>query len=404
MNRTIAAITLAVFAALPATLPAAQTAPNVADAVTDEVWAAAYNLDYERALILARQDVTAHPDDSARHRVLATIVWMDILFARGGITIDHYLGGLTSSRIPLPPPSERAANEFKDQLTRAIDLGEAAVKRDSRDVDARYDLGAAYGLQASYTATVDGDVGKAMGAARRAYRAHQWVLDHAPERRDAGLVVGTYRYAVASLSLPKRLLAYLAGFGGGKERGLGLVEGAVEDPGTRTAARLALALMYSREDRQADALAVLKALFAEHPRNRLLQMEIGSAAWRAGEAEEAELAFSEGLAWHDRDPRPKIPGERAMWLYKRGMARVSLNHLDAAIGDLRLALDESPVGWVRGRVHLELGKVADLRLDRSGALAEYLTAAELCRTHRDPWCREEAARWKRNPYEFRPKK
>jgi len=403
MSRTITACALAVFLAQPATPPAVRAVPSVVT-VADEAWSAAYNLDYEDALDLARQDATAHPDDSARHRTLATILWMHMLFTRGGATIDHYLGGMTSSRIQLPPPPPGPAAEFRGHLQRAVSLAEAAVKRDSTDVEARYDLGAAYGLQASYTATVVGDVKQAFGSARRAYRAHEWVLDHAPDRRDAGLVVGTYRYAVAALSLPKRLFAYLAGFGGGKDRGLALVEGAVEDPHTRTDARIGLALMYSREGRQSDALGVLKALLADHPRNRLLEMEIGSAAWRAGRAAEAEQAFTDGLGWHDRDTRPKIPGERAMWLYKRGMARVSLNHLDAAVSDLRLALGESPVGWVRGRVHLELGKVADLRLDRSGAMTEYLTATELCRTHRDPWCQEEAGRWRRNPYEFRPKK
>jgi len=392
---------LAVFLAAPASLPVMHAVP-AAPMPTGGAWAAAYNLDYEEALQLARQGVEAQPGESVSHRTLATIVWMHILFTRGGATLDHYLGGMTSSRIKLPPPPPGPAAEFKAHLQRAISLAESAVKRDSRDVDARYDLGAAYGLQASYTATVEGNVKQAFGSARRAYRSHEWVLDRAPERREAGLVVGTYRYAVAALSMPKRLLAYLAGFGGGKTRGLELVEGAVTDPRTRTDARIGLALMYSREGRQADALTVLKQLLADHPRNRLLQLEIGSAAWRAGLSKEAESAFTAGLAWHDRDARPKVPGERAMWIYKRGMARVSLNHLDEATADLRLALDEEPVGWVRGRIYLELGKVADLRLQRSAALTAYLTATELCRTHRDPWCQEEAGRWRQKPFTFRP--
>ena len=41
----------------------------------------------------------------------------------------------------------------------------------------------------------------------------------APQRVDAGLIVGTYRYLVASLVLPARWLAYMAGFGGDKEKG-----------------------------------------------------------------------------------------------------------------------------------------------------------------------------------------
>lgn len=398
MTRAAVAVALIVVqAGLVAQAPAPRPARAPAEAFT-----AAYNLNYDEALRLARQDAAARPDDSEVHRTLATILWMHALFTRGGATIDHYLGGLTSSQITLPPPPPDADAEFRKHLDRAIALAEAAVKRDARNAGARYDLGAAYGLQASYVATVEGKVTQAFGAARRAYNSHEWVLEHASDRTDAGLVVGTYRYAVAALSMPTRLVAYIAGFGGGKERGLQLIEGAATHPLTRTDARIALALMYSREGRQADALAVLKALFADHPQNRLLQLEIGSAAWRAGLPAEAEAALTAGLAWHDRDPRPKVPGERALWIYKRGMARVSLNHLDEAVADLRLALTQNPVGWVRGRVHLELGKVSDLRQHRSAALSEYLTASELCRTHQDPWCQDEAGRWRKQPFSFRP--
>ena len=56
-------------------------------------------------------------------------------------------------------------------------------------------------------------------AARRAYDEHERVLDLDPSRKDAGLIVGTYRYLVSTLSLPMRMMAYVAGFGGGRERG-----------------------------------------------------------------------------------------------------------------------------------------------------------------------------------------
>jgi tetratricopeptide (TPR) repeat protein len=369
---------------------------------TAQAFAAAYNLNYEDALRLARQDAAARPDDPVAHRTLATIVWMHTLFNRGGITIDAYLGSATSSDVKMPPPPPGPDAEFKEHIQRSIALAEAALKRDSKDLTARYNVGAAYGLQATYSASIEGKVRQAFSAARRAYGSHEWILDRTSDRPEAGLVVGTYRYTVALLSLPKRMVAHIVGFGGGKEKGLRLVEGAVASPLTRTEARVALALMYSRESRHADALGILKALLAEYPQNRLLQLEAGSAAWRAGRAAEAESLLTAGIAWHDRDTRPKIPGERAMWIYKRGMARVSLNRLDDASADLRLALSLKPAGWIRGRIHLELGKVADIRRQRSAALTEYLTATELCRTYQDPWCREEAARWRKAPFTFRP--
>ncbi len=393
----------AIFAlALLAALSGAQASPPTPSPATTQAFAAAYNLNYEEALRIARQDAAARPNDAETHRTLATIVWMHILFTRGGLSIDHYLGSATSSDIKLPPPPSGLNAEYKEQVQQSIALAEAAFKRDSKDVTARYNVGAAYGLQATYSATIEGKVGQAFSAARRAYSTHEWILDHTPNRPEAGLVVGTYRYAVALLSMPKRMVAHIVGFGGGKEKGLQMVEAAVASPLTRTEARVGLALMYSREGRHDDALRVLKTLSADYPQNRLLQLEVGSAAWRAGRAAEAEAVLTAGMAWHDRDPRTKIRGERALWIYKRGTARVSLNHLDDAVVDLRLALASDPVGWVRGRIHLELGKVSDLRQQRPAALTEYLAAAELCRAHQDPWCQDEAARLRKRPFSFRP--
>ena len=54
---------------------------------------AAYNLDNPEALALARRAVQEAPHEPASHRGLASILWLNILFVRGAVTIDHYLGG-----------------------------------------------------------------------------------------------------------------------------------------------------------------------------------------------------------------------------------------------------------------------------------------------------------------------
>ncbi len=81
---------------------------------------------------------------------------------------------------------------------------------------------------------------------------------------------------------------------------------------------------------------------------------------------------------------------------------VNFDHvvLDEAVGDLRDGLTNSPLGWVQGRIHIELGKVADLRGQRKDALNEYAVGAELCRRHQDPWCVEQAATLKSVPFRF----
>lgn len=366
----------------------------------DAAFAAAYNLNYDQAMTLAQRLVAAHPEESAAHRALATIVWMHLLFDRGALTLDHYLGSVSQSNIQMPPAPSSRATLFTTHVDRAIALAEAHARRAPRDIDARYDLGAAHGLRASWMATVEGKVTSAFTSARRAFDSHEWVLDRAPTRHEAGLIAGTYRYAIAALSLPKRWLAYIAGFGGGKERGVALIEQSTSSSLTATDAKFALALVHSREGRHREAFRIFTALLEDFPENRLLQLEAASAAWRAGDGADAEKLLASGLAWHDRDARPKGPGERALWIYKRGLARVSMNRLPDAESDLRLALTQNPAGWVRGRVHLELGKVADLRGQRRQAVEEYTRARSLCTTHRDPWCQEAAQALQRRPFAF----
>ena len=238
----------------------------------------------------------------------------------------------------------------------------------------------------------------ALISARNAFNAQEEVLSRDPKRSAAGVVVGTYRYMVSGLALPTRMFAYVVGFGGGKEEGIRLLETAARDPGSRVEARTALVLIYSRERRHADAYRLLGELVAAYPRNRLFVLEQGSAAIRAGKHAEAEAILSAGLQALDRDTRARLPGERALWLYKRGLARFGRDrHADAA-ADFREALRNVPPDWVRGRALLNLGKIADLNGQRADAVTEYRNAREVATKAKDASGASEATRLLARPY------
>jgi len=375
--------------------PAAQSTP---DALVDQAYAAAYNLDYPEALALAQRAVTVAPESSMAQRALAGVLWLQITFDRGAVTVDHYLSGLTNGKLALPKPSPELDAQFKATLGRAIALAEAAVKRNPKDLAALYDLSRAYALQASYTASVEGSGMGAFKSAVRAYDAGETVLEGEPAHAGATFVVGTYRYIVSSLSMPTRMVAYLVGFGGGKERGITMIEAAGRDPVMWVDSQLALFLIFTREGRHADAVRMLHALTKAYPRNRLFVLEEGSASIRAGKAPEAEAILTRGLTALDADPRPKVPGERGVWLYKRGMARIIQRKLDAAQDDLVAALAANPAGWIRGRVHIEIGKLHDLRSRRENAVADYKMAKSICEVNDDPVCINSANRYLGKPY------
>jgi len=213
----------------------------------------AYNLDHDAAIADARQAIAIAPDDAAAHRALASILWLRILFLRGAVTVDTYLGTVSKSLATLPKPPPDIDAEFRRELGIATSLAEARLKKNAHDVQAEFDAGAAYALQASYTASVEGSMMSAFRVARRAYTTQEDVLTHDPSRAGASVIVGTYRYLVSTFSLPTRLLAYVAGFGGDKQKGISLIEAATRSGDARTDAMFALILIYSREGRHEDA-------------------------------------------------------------------------------------------------------------------------------------------------------
>ena len=352
-----------------------------------------YDLDRDDAMATFRQAIAADPQDPAAYRGLATAVWLSITFRRGNMTVDDYLGRAGKPAGSWPPPPEEAVAAFRDALDHALNIARARLAQNPRDADAHFQLGAAVGLRASYTATVDGSVMGAFRAAREAYDEHETVLELDPRRKDAGLIVGTYRYIVAALALPLRVMAYVVGFGGDKDRGLKMIEDAAAYPGdNQEDARFALILLYNREKRYDDALRELRLLRDKYPRNRLVWLEMGSTNLRAGRPQEAERVLNEGMARFVNDQRQRMFGEPALWWYKRGAARAALGHDVDARADLTKALAVEGRKWVQGRTHLELGKLALKANDRAAAKAEAQKAIALCEADNDQTAADEAKR------------
>lgn len=381
-----------------AVLAAAATVPARGNPASEALRAKAadhtYNLEHDLALVTFRQAVAADPQDAGAYRGLASSLWLSITFRRGNMTVDDYLGRPNKpNATPLPNPPADAVTGFRDAIDKATALARERIAKNPKDADAHYQLGAAVGLRASYTATVEGSVVGAFRAAREAYEEEEKVLDLQPQRKDAGLIVGTYRYIVAALALPLRVVAYVAGFGGGKEKGMKQIEDAAAYGGdNQTEARFALILLYNREKRYDDALKQLAALRERYPRNRLVWLESGSTSLRAGRAADAERFLSDGLARFADDTRPRMFGEDALWRYKRGAALAALGRNADADADLRKSLTAEGRKWVHARSHLELGKMALKTGNKAAAAVELRAAIPLADSDNDPLTSDEARR------------
>jgi tetratricopeptide (TPR) repeat protein len=360
---------------------------------------AAYNLDYPEAVQLLDRALTRDPGDPASHRARALATWLHIIFERGSITVDQYLGGLSQRDVRLDKPPTDEAATFQQHAGKALELAQRRLDARPGDVQALFDVGAAYGILASYSATVEGRVTGAFRQARRAFDAHERVLSLNPSRKDAGLVVGTYRYVVSTLSLPMRWMAYLAGFGGDRALGLRLIEEAARYPSeVQIDAKVALLLLYNRERRYGDALTVARDLMSRYPRNRIFWLEAGATAIRARQFAEAERLLSEGIAKCATDTRPRAFGEDALWYYKRGLARLALRRLPDAATDLERARTLSARDWVKARIQLEIGKLADLQGRRAQAQTAYRQSITLASSGNDQNTGDEAQRYLKTPF------
>jgi len=392
MNRSSAARAfVTVLIVLTIAVPA--LANRESDALRVKGAAQIFNLDRELDLDTFKQAIAADPTDAAAYRGLATALWLTITFHRGNMTVDDYIGKVTKPTTSAPPPPPDIAAAFRDALEHALAIARKRIERNPRDADAHYQLGAAVGLRASYVATVDASAMGAFRAAKEAYDAEERALTLDPRRKDAGLIVGTYRYIVATLSLPIRWAAYVVGFGGDKDRGLRMIEEAAAYHGDNEEdARFALILLYNREKRFDDALRELKILQERYPRNRLVWLEIGSTSLRAGHLADAVRVLEEGYARFADDRRARMFGEDALWAYKRGTARAWFGRTADAQADLKRALTLEGRKWVHGRTHLELGRILLKGGNRAAAKSEFQAAIPLCEGDNDQIYADEARR------------
>jgi tetratricopeptide (TPR) repeat protein len=379
--------------------PAAAARDETLAAIRRHAFDAAYNLDYPEAVRLFDQAIARDPNDSATHRARAVATWLHVVFTRGSITVDQYMGQMAAKDVSLEKPSAADVASFRQHADKALALAETRLRSQPQDVQALYDVGAALGVLASYTATVDGRVTSAFSQARRAYNAHERVMKLDARRKDAALVVGTYRYIVSTLPFPLRWMAYVAGFGGDRDYGVRLVEEAARYPSdAQTDAKIALLLLYNREGRFKDALAVSDDLIARYPRNRIFVLEAGATAIRARLFAQADRVLSEGITRLETDTRPRAFGEEATWYYKRGLARLPLGNIEGSRADLQHAQSLPSRPWVKGRIRLEQGKLADLAGRRDEAVEAYREAARVGDATNDPFTSREAQRLLRTPY------
>jgi tetratricopeptide (TPR) repeat protein len=238
---------------------------------------ALYNLDYEKARKDFSEIVRLYPDHPAGTQLLAARLWAKTLYESRRLQ-----GSLYSSESFYTKGDDQVdpkiVAEFRNLTRESRRLSEARLKQDPRDVEALNFLAAIAGLKASFEEAVERRHFAALKDGSEAVDRHRQVLKLDPTYVDAELTIGLYDYVLGSLPLPVRLLAGVAGARGSKKRGLAALERvAKEGRWSRDDAKSVLILLYTREKRYQEVLAIAHELSAKYPRNYLYRLEAADA-------------------------------------------------------------------------------------------------------------------------------
>src|SRR6185312_13100731 len=131
------------------------SAMQLRDPLVDPGWQHFYNNEYDQALAAFEQEAHEHPKDPAAYNHIAQAVLYREMFRSGALESQLVTGNnpfLRRAKMNVPPEVKK---QFQDALHKAIDLGNAELNREDKNIPALYALSVAHGLQANYAFLVE---------------------------------------------------------------------------------------------------------------------------------------------------------------------------------------------------------------------------------------------------------
>lgn len=380
---------------IPVVSGAARAADGVA-ALEREGARRLFNYDFEDADAVYRRLSEEFPQHPAGPYNRAAILWTRLAQRSGGMRGSTHQGDRywTQTRKPEATAEEEAL--FRSHAAEALARCERALERDPRDLEALYFRGATEALESGWQVIVERSYIGGFLSIRRAVGRHRRLLEVEPDFVDARVVPGAYDYGVATLPRALRMIAFLFGARGDRERGLaGVEETARNGVRARWGALWTLAVLMQREHRPDEALAAMRELRREFPKNPDYALEeIGILLARRDFA----AARAEAVIFMER----RDAGFGNYGLAAAGLAELRLGESflfegewEAAEAAFESGLAAAPVSELQAMLHFRRGNARDGMGRRSVALRDYLEVRRLGadeilaewagRLLRDPW-------------------
>jgi tetratricopeptide (TPR) repeat protein len=399
--------------------PAPQAAGKMSDAdrtrfesLRTEGFNALYNLDYDGARKRFDEITSAFPDHPAGPQFLAAALWAEELNESRRLQASLYSSdAFFNAKEDKPDP--KMVEKFRELTRSATRLARARLKRDKADVEALYFLGATEGLKAAFAAAVERRFMGALGDGSNSVDRHREVIKLDPTFHDAELTIGLYEYVVGGLPLPVKILASIVGARGSKRRGLEtLVRVTKEGRWSRDDAKAVLIVLFKREKRYGDALALARDLSVTYPRNYLFKLEAADAlvsqavvereanhAVEATGAEREAFKIFESLL-KDRATRDTASRSLDLIHHRYGEALFTAGQFESAAKEFLAAAAVTGAEQSLGTLsRLYAARSLDLSGKRNEALVQYrsvLTRPDVYDSHAD------AKRGLSEPFKLKP--
>ena len=369
---------------------------------------ALYNLDYDKAQKDFKEIIRLYPDHPAGTQLMAARVWIKTLYESRRLQSSLYSSETfySSGDDKVDP---KVIAEFRNLTRESKRLSETRLKKNPKDVEALYWLGATEGLKASFEEAVERRHLAALKDGNDSVDHHREALKLDPTLIDVGITIGLYEYVVGSLPLPFKVVAGISGFRGSKKKGLAMVERvAKEGTWARDDAKTLLIVLYTREKRYQDVLANARELTSKYPRNYLFRLEAAGALVAQAEVErkannleaavkaerEAFATFDEML--RDRTVRDTVARVLDLVHFKYGEVLLTAGEGERAAKEFIAAtrVERAEPALVT-MAHLYAARAFDLSGKRNDAISQYrqvLTRPDIYAAH------DEAKKGLKEPY------
>src|SRR5664279_812220 len=343
----------------------------------DEGFTHFYNLDYDQAIAVFEKAIAQNPGSPDLHNHLAQTLIFREMFRNGALESELVSGSNSFLRRPKLNPTPETEKRILDEIAKAMALADARLKQNPKDTAAMYASGIAYGLRSDYFWVVKKAWHDSLKDATASRKFHNRISELEPNNVDARLVQGLYDYVVGSLPLAYKMMGFLIGIRGDKEKGIRTVQDVAKNGNQdRVEAEVFLCALYRRENQSRLAVPLVQDLIRRYPRNYLLRMELGQMYSQSGDGARG-LQTLEEVARLKRSHAPgfdRIPWEKIY--YQEGSIQFWYNDLDHSLENMKKVTESSEEVDLNTGVQawLRTGQIYDMKQRRAEAIAAYKNA------------------------------